>query len=88
MLVDIRTFRLVDGTGEGVFLEADARASTERNPLKGFLRRTTARGADERWLVLTFWRSAADADAAGPEAPLVPFVDASSERTQRYTTLD
>ena len=88
MLVEVRTFRLAEGVEESTFLAADAEAQARRNPLPGFVRRTTARGAEGAWLVLTFWHSAADADAAGPEAPLDGLVDPGSDRADRYVTLE
>jgi hypothetical protein len=75
---------------------ADARVQTEfayRQP--GLLRRTTARGDDGRWCVITLWRS--DDDAAGAAAaedndPVATdfwsLVDLNTVQVQRFTTLE
>lgn len=89
MLVEVRTFHLSSGVDDAAFLAADAEAQAERSPLPGFVRRTTARGDEAGiWLVLTFWHSATDAKAAGPEAAIEGLVDAATERVERYVTLD
>ena len=96
-LIEIQRFRLVDdATDEAAFLAADRQVQIEfayQQP--GMVRRTTARGADGEWLVVTMWASAEDADAAtsraGSHAAVAAFralVDGASLSTDRYTTLD
>jgi hypothetical protein len=98
MLIETATFRPVEGTDDDALLAADYRCQTEfANVQPGLVRRTTARSEDEPggWLVLTFWRSAADADAADAAASNDPaasafaaLVDPASLTRRRYTTLD
>jgi heme-degrading monooxygenase HmoA len=96
MVVEITTFRLVDGADEAAFLEADHRVQTEFFPnFPGFTRRTTARGHDGEWLVVVLWGSEQNAKAAeqlGSEHAAMQafsaFVDASTVRVRRYTSLD
>jgi hypothetical protein len=95
-MLEITAFRLVPGADEEAFLAADSRvqcAFAYRQP--GLMRRTTARGADGAWIVLDLWRSDADADAAAGRrhddeatAAFLSFVDPTTVRTGRYTTLD
>jgi heme-degrading monooxygenase HmoA len=90
------TFRLVAGADEAAFLSADARLQVEvYYGQPGLLRRTTARGGDGEWLVVTLWRSADDA-ATGAErardhpltAEFLAHLDATSMRVGRYETPD
>ena len=91
-VIDLTTFRLRAGVADADFLAADARVQTDlayQRP--GLVRRTTARGDDGRWLVLTLWASADDADRAANAATDIEFeslVDAASRRTERYTPLE
>jgi hypothetical protein len=95
-MLEITAFRLVAGADEEAFLAADGRVQCEfayRQP--GLMRRTTARGADGAWIVIELWRADADADvAAGPRhhdeatGVFLSFVDPTTVRTRRYTTLD
>ena len=95
MLIDIVTFRLAEGADVTSFLDADRRVQTEFIPnLHGFVRRTTARGDDGEWAVITLWWSAEDADAAAErgagDAVVRGFdalVDAATVSRRRYTTL-
>jgi hypothetical protein len=81
---------------EGAFLASDARMQTDfAYQQRGCFRRTTARGADGQWLVLTLYidDEAADAasEAASRDAVAQEFwahVVADSLRTKRYTTLE
>jgi hypothetical protein len=94
MIVEITTFGLSAGADEAAFLEADARVQVEffhRQP--GMLSRTTARGPDGEWLVMTLWGAEADADAsvgrAGDSEPARSFAALiESPATRRYRTLD
>lgn len=96
MLVEILTFRLTAGTDAETFLEADRRVQVDFfHRRSGFLRRTTARGADGEWLVIVLWSAAADADAAAAAAEDHPAVaafmagvDGATVRSGRYETLD
>ena len=96
MLVETTTFRLVTAADEAAFLTADKRFQTEFIPNHaGFVRRTTARGFDGEWLVLTFWGTSDDADASDGAAASDPvaaefraLIDPASVRTARYETLD
>jgi hypothetical protein len=96
MVVEIMTFRLRPGASEAEFLAADGRVQIEfayQQP--GMVRRTTARGREGDWVVVDFWRSAADADACldgwrrdpAPKA-FMALVDEASVRVQRFETLD
>ena len=96
MLIETMSFRLAAGADEAAFLVADKRFQEEFIPNHaGFVRRTTARSAGNEWFVLTFWGSAADADASaelGTTDPVAAefrsFVDTGSVQTARYETLD
>jgi hypothetical protein len=92
MIIEHRTFRLGAGADEAAFLEADRRVQSELAPFQhGFIRRTTARGQDARWLVETLWYDDACADAAA-DAPIADafdaLVDPDSLRVERWATLD
>ena len=94
MIIEHRTFRLVDGAEEAALLEADRRVQTEVAPFqRGFIRRTTARHPDGRWLVETLWfdeacaSAAADEDSPAADA-LAALVAPGSDRTERWTTLE
>lgn len=95
-VIEIMRFRLADAATESAFLEADKELQEEfayRQP--GLLRRTTAKGADGRYVVIDLWRSAADADVCGSRwdgDPVVrrflSHVEASSVETERYVERD
>jgi len=95
MVVDVTTFRLAEGTGDGVFLSADRRWQNELVPNReGFVRRTTARRAGA-WVVITLWGSeeavvAFDAATAEHEvrATFEQMVEPGSAQTVRFDTLD
>ena len=96
MVIETTTFRLLSDADEAAFLDADHRFQAEVVPRqRGFVRRTTARGADGEWLVVTLWASKADAasstanaDGHPRTAELFAFVDTSSVQVQRYESLD
>lgn len=80
MLIEVHTFRVDDADA---FVAADAefqQSVAYHRP--GLLRRTTARGDDGEWVVITIWDSP---ERAGD--PLVPPF-AQDVKTRRYTTLD
>jgi hypothetical protein len=95
-VIEVVTFRLVAHVDQDAFLVVDKRAQTEflyRQP--GLLRRTTARGTDGGWLMVTLWASGRDADAAAvaarddPAASLLTSsMDPSSVTNTRYDTLE
>lgn len=93
-MIETLTCRLAAGVDEAALLDADRRVQTEFIPNhEGFVRRTTARGIDGEWMVLTFWASAECADASARLAEADPV--ASAFRTllddvvvSRYETLD
>lgn len=94
MIIEHRTFRLAPGTDEGAFLAADRGVQQEVAPFQsGFVRRTTARGGDGRWLVETLWYDDVSAMAAeGADGTAVDAfracVDPASVEVVRWTTLD
>lgn len=96
MVIETATFRLRSGSDEAAFLDADHRVQTEFIPNhRGFLRRTTARGDNGEWMIVTLWASAEDADASAARAPGDPVMGAFSDllepgslSTARYAALD
>jgi hypothetical protein len=95
MIIETLTGRLAAGVDEEAFLAADRRYQTEFVPNHaGFVRRTTARGADDgEWLVLTFWGSAEAADDSARKAKVdavasgfLAMLDGAA--VQRFETLD
>lgn len=94
MIVRHHTFRLGDGVAEAAFLDADAQVQTEVAPfVTGFLRRTTARGDDDTWLVETLWwdRDSADAYAESRHEAAMTLracIDPASEAVADFETLD
>ena len=88
MLVEVLTFRLMDGADEEAFLAADKRVQAMVSSLEGFVRRTTARGADGEWLVLCSWWGSSSADAAPADQGFAALIDPSSVDRRRYDTLD
>lgn len=93
MIIEHRTFRLVEGADEAEFLVADKAMQEEFAPFQvGFVRRTTAR-AEDTWLVETFWYETANADAAlAADHPVVAafdaFVDLDTQHVARFATLE
>lgn len=95
MLIEITRFRL-QPAAETAFREADERFQSGFAYLQpGLLRRTTARGRDDAWVVVTLWSSPADADAARQRskddplaAALWSLVEDEGRSTERYETLD
>lgn len=93
-VIEVTAFTLVGDEAE--FLAADARMQSDfayQQP--GLLRRTTARGSDRQWLVLTMWRDDASAEAADGRAreddvarAFAAFAEPGSVRTKRYTPLE
>ena len=81
---------------EAAFLASDARMQTDfAYQQRGCFRRTTARGADGQWLVLTLYADEAAAEAASEAAQhdavaqeFWAHVTPETLRTKRYTTLE
>ena len=96
MAIEVASFRLRDGADESAFIAADQRVQTEFFYLRpGLVRRTTARGSDGEWLVVTLWGSAEEAEAAAAVAAVDPVhtafmahVDADSFSAKRFVSLD
>ena len=94
-MIEINTFRLVDGADEAAFLAADKRVQQEFIPNKlGFVRRTTAKDADGEWAVVVLWYEEANADAARADAEgdpvmaeFIAFIDTSTYKVARYFEL-
>lgn len=81
MIIEVRTFRL--SGDEAAFLDADRveqHALCVRN--RGLIRRTTARGDNGEWLVLTLWDSHDAIEEPSPE--LAAQVDPESVQVRRY----
>ena len=95
-MLEVMTFSLVaDAQADPArFLAADARMQVAAYAQPGLVRRTTARGDDGRWAVVTLWASAAAADAAlaaladDPAAQAFEaFVAPGSRHRERFTPL-
>ncbi len=94
-MIDVVTFRLIDGADPEAFRKLDDRLQTEffyHQP--GLIRRTTAVAADGTWISISHWNSAADIEAADAKTterneftPLLAIIDASTIRGKRYDTL-
>ncbi|MFI5041130.1 MAG: antibiotic biosynthesis monooxygenase family protein [Acidimicrobiales bacterium] len=95
-VVETTRFRLAPGADVDAFLRADRRVQAEFIPNHpGFLRRTTARGADGEWLVVVLWQSEEDAarssllaSDATQVAAFDAYIDQASVVRARYETLD
>jgi hypothetical protein len=96
LTIEVTTFHLAEGVDEATFLEADQRVQNEFFYTQlGLVRRTTARGADGEWLVVTLWGSADDAEAASTAAAIDPLhtafmalVDRDTYSAKRFVSLD
>lgn len=94
MIIEHHTFRLADGVSDEAFLAADRRVQTEFAPFRaGFVRRTTARGADGEWLVETLWGTPDDAEAAARAGDpvlqsLLDCIDPATASVRHWSTLD
>ena len=93
-VIDTLTFGLAPGVEDNVFLEVDRRMQTEviyQQP--GLLRRTTARGDDGSWLVVTLWESMSAFEASAGEANAIKLgylglLDPASVVAAYFTTID
>ena len=86
MIIENKTFRLEDEIDEATFLEADHRLQAELSSRDGFVRRTTGRGKDGTWLVVTLWGSEENADAPGVLQEFEAMLE--EVRVERYESLD
>lgn len=94
-MIEITTFRPAEGAADEDLLEADRLVQQRFMPRQpGFLRRTTARGADGEWAVVVLWAGEAEALAAAEgavadpsTAALAALVDPSTLQVRRYTEL-
>ena len=89
--IETSSFRLPTGADDDGFLAADARIQSDiayQQP--GLVRRTTARGDNGDWLVLTLWESpeSAGIGARVINAHLASLIDESSMRTALYVSLE
>jgi hypothetical protein len=95
-MINVLTFRLLDGVDEAAFVAADARLQVEfANLQPGMLRRTTARGDDGEWAVFTIWASAAAAEAVAASsgenevvAQFLALIDRSTLAVNQYLELE
>jgi len=94
VIVEVLAFRLSSDVSPEAFVAADAAVQTGFYYLRpGIVRRTTARGDDDSWAVVTFWGTMGDAvaaDEAGRDDPTVTAFRAliTDTRTKRFSTLD
>ena len=93
-VIEVTMFRLADGADDAAFLAADRAVQAELSPREGFLRRTTARGDDGSWRVVTSWSSKHMADQSAETAfedsaaRLFEVLVDSTAETGRYLTID
>jgi hypothetical protein len=83
--IEILVFQLKGGVDEEAFLAADKRVQGELSPAAGFVRRTTARGDNGNWLVLTFWHL--DKELPDQQALLADVIDPATARAAHFTSL-
>jgi hypothetical protein len=90
-VIETQTFRLREGVSEEDFLAADKLMQEEfAYQQYGILRRTTARGLDGRWIVVTLWYELDNARAAADKLSPVKytFLDLIEQiETAHYETL-
>jgi hypothetical protein len=95
-VIEIVNFRLAPGADEEGFKLADRTVQTGfAYRQAGLLRRTTARGTDGGWVVITLWWNDEDADTSDRRwrddedaGTFMSFIDAATLRKGRFTTLD
>jgi hypothetical protein len=89
LIIDIATFRLAPGVDDAAFLDVDARVQAElMRGERAFVRRTTARGEDGTWLVLTFWWTEPSEQAGLAGQELQQLVEGASLRRETYVSID
>jgi hypothetical protein len=91
-VIETQTFRLREGVSEEDFFAADKRMQQEfAYQQYGLLRRTTARGTDGTWIVVSLWYELDNARAAADRLSPIKYAFADlieQVDTQRYETLD
>lgn len=95
-VIEMMRFRLAAGVKEAEFLLADRAVQEDfAYQQQGLLRRTTARGGDDSWIVIDLWRSAKDADACEAkwgDDPIarrfMSLIDEATVKSERYTERD
>ena len=93
MVIEITTFVLRSDVDESAFLRDDERLQHALHTHPGLVRRTTARGANGEWSVITLWHTDGLADDAAtthasPVGAFRAHIDEASVRTRRYESLD
>jgi hypothetical protein len=93
---EIFEFSLIAGADVAAFIAADQRVQMEffyQQP--GLVRRTTSRGRDGRWAVITLWGSEEEAEACAKVSlsddayvHFMSFIDSSSIEVKRYFGLE
>ena len=94
-MIEIMTFRLVEGAQKAAFVAANAAVQAEYAPHRpGLLGRTTAQNADGDWVCIVHWRAAKDEEAANKAwgqdtvtSSFDSFIDGDSVVVKRYTPL-
>jgi hypothetical protein len=72
-MIEVSRFRLIDNVSPEDFLEKNAEYQQAFiYQQKGIVRRTLASGLDGEWIVITWWRSMADARQSTAEALTSP----------------
>lgn len=95
MVLEVTTFRLLAGVDDETFLARDKAVQTEVFPNSaGYLRRTTAKSADNEWLVVVLWDRDVDIDEFNArivtnsvQLEFDELIDRASIRTKRYTDI-
>jgi hypothetical protein len=96
VVVEITEMRMRAGVDEAELLELDRRLQQDVFPfLRGFVRRTTARGEDRWWAFVVLWSDPEDADGAAAALDTDPvatelheLAEDGTARRRRYVTLD
>lgn len=91
-VIEITTFLVRSGVDDARIIETDYRMQTEvAYQQVGLVRRTTARSSAGQWVVISVWRTEADADVGAErrsEDPVViefdSLIDPTSVVTTRY----
>jgi hypothetical protein len=93
---EIFEFSLLDGADVSAFIAADQRVQMEffyQQP--GLVRRTTSRGREGRWAVITLWGSEEEAEGCAKNssgddayAHFMSFIDPSSVEVKQYFGLE
>jgi len=96
MVLEVTTFRLLADVDDETFLARDKAVQTEvfSNATPGYLRRTTAKSADNEWLVVVLWEREVDIDEFNAriltndtQLEFDELIDRSSIRNKRYSDI-